>query len=104
MRTRCKDKHGEVIIAGDVVHVEEYPGKWIGGSLDFEGVVTKYKGKAIITYFDIGEEESFPLTMFPVEGREILSEKERYEYWKTALLGGEPPAILWKRELYEAIE
>ena len=101
MRTRCKDKNGEVIVDGDVVHVEQYPGKYVSGSLDFEGVVTKYKGKARITYFDIGEEEDFPLSMFPVEGREILSEKERYEYWRTAMLGAEPPEILYKRELYK---
>lgn len=101
MRTRCKDKNGEVIVCGDVVHVEQYPDKFVGGSLDFDGVVTKYKGKARITYFDIGEEEEFPLAMFPVNGREILSERERYEYWKTAMLGGEPPEILWKRELYK---
>jgi len=24
----------------------------------------------------------------------------RYEYWKTALLGGEPPEGLWKEERY----
>jgi len=103
MRTRCKDKNGEVIVDGDVVHVEEYPGKYVGGSLDFDGVVTKQKGKAIITWFDIGEEESYPLAMFPVNGREILSEDERYEYWKTAMLGGEPPEILYKREIYGRI-
>lgn len=103
MKTRFKDKHGEHIYAGDVVHVEEYPDRYVGGSIEFEGVVTVEKDGVYITYSDIGESESFPLKMFPVRGREILTEKERYDYWKTALLGGEPPELWYKRELYGGI-
>ena len=99
-KTRCKDRNGEIIYAGDVVHVEEYPDKWVGGSLDFEGVVTVEDGKAYITYYDIGEEESYPLSMFPIAGREILTEEERHDYWRTAMLGGEPPEDWWRREFY----
>lgn len=100
MRTRCRDKNGDSIWEGDVVSVEEYPDKYVGGSLSFEGVVTLEKGGARITYFDIGEEESFPLSFFPVAGREILTDEESRGYWRTALLGGEPPEELWKKEKY----
>lgn len=100
MKTRCKDKNGNTICVGDILYVEEYPDRYVGGSLAFEGVVTKENGCAVVTYFDIGEEESFLVSMFPISGREIQSEQDRYEYWKTALLGGEPPEEWWKEELY----
>lgn len=101
MKTRCKDRFGKVICAGDILHVEEYPERYVGGSLDFEGVVTIEKGKAYVTYLDIGEEESFPISMFPIEGRVILDEAGRYRYWKEMHLGGEPPEKLWKTGLYQ---
>lgn len=100
MKTRCKDRLGRTICVGDILHVEEYPGKYVGGSLDFEGVVTIEEGRACVTYLDIGEEESFPISMFPIEGRRIFNEKERYGYWKTMHLGGEPSERLWKEDLY----
>lgn len=100
MRTRCKDKNGDWIWAGDVVSVEEYPDKFVGGSLAFEGVVTIEKGSAMITYYDIGEEASFYLSAFPVRGREILTDAESHDYWRTAMLGGEPPEEWWKKEKY----
>ena len=100
MKTRCKDKHGNAIHVGDILHVKEYPGQYVGGSLDFEGLVTIENGRAVVTYYDIGEEESYPVSMFPTSGRRILPEKYRYAYWKTAMLGGEPPEYLWKEELY----
>lgn len=109
MKTRCKDKNGNVIHVGDILHVEEYPDQYVGGSLDFEGVVTIENGRAVVTYYDIGEEESYPISMFPISGRHIWSEKWRHDYWKTAMLGEEPPEYLWKEDLYkqhfqEAIE
>lgn len=100
MKTRCKDKNGKTICVGDILHVEEYPGEYVGGSLDFDGIVTVEEGRAYVTYLDIGEEESFPITMFPIEGRKIFDEEGRYRYWKTMHLGGEPKEYLWKEELY----
>jgi len=100
MKTRCKDKNGTPIYEGDILHVEEYPNKYVGGSLDFEGVVSIENGRAMVTYYDIGEEESFPVSMFPVEGRYVYPEERRHDYWKTAMLGDEPPAELWKEDLY----
>lgn len=100
MNTRCRDRSGKTICVGDILHVEEYPGKYVGGSLDFDGIVTIENGRAYVTYLDIGEEESFPISMFPIEGRELFSEEERYRYWKTMHLGGTPPEHLWKDNLY----
>lgn len=100
MRTRCKDKNGDWIWAGDVVSVEEYPDKYVGGSLSFEGVVTIEKGIAMVTYYDIGEEESFRLSGFPQGGRYILTDEESHDYWRTAMLGEEPPEEWWKKEKY----
>lgn len=100
MKTRCRDCKGNIIHVGDILHVEEYPDKYVGGSLDFDGIVTIEEGRACVTYLDIGEEETFPITMFPIEGREIFNEEERYRYWKTLHLGGEPPEKLWKEDMY----
>lgn len=100
MKTRCKDKTGTWIYEGDILHVEEYPDRYVGGSYDFEGVVVIENGRAMVTYLDIGESEGLPISMFPIEGRQIYPEKWRYDYWKTLHLGGEPPEYLWKEELY----
>ena len=70
------------------------------GSYDFEGVVVIENGRAMVTYLDIGESEGLPISMFPIEGRQIYPEKWRYDYWKTMHLGSEPPEYLWKEELY----
>lgn len=101
MKTRFHDKNFEPIYIGDILHVEEYPDRFVGGSLNFEGVVElDNNGTVVITYYDIGEQESFPLSAFPRNGRLVLCEEERYKYWRTAFLGGEPPEELWKREIY----
>lgn len=101
MKTRYKDKNNEPIYVGDILHVEEYPDRYVGGALDFEGVVEiGNDGTAVVTYYDIGEEQSFPISAFPKKGRLVLCEEERYQYWRTAFLGGEPPEELYKREIY----
>ena len=38
-KTRFKDKDGNYIYIGDVVLVEEYPDRYVGGSLDYEGII-----------------------------------------------------------------
>ena len=50
MRTRCMDKNRTPIWEGDILHVEEYPDKYVGCSLDFEGVVTIENGRAMVIY------------------------------------------------------
>lgn len=94
-KTRYKDKHGHPIYTGDIIFVEEYPDRYVDGSLAFEGIVGEENGRVVVTYIDIGEEESMSLSYFPVAGREIYTKEERYKYWKTQLLGGEPPKDLW---------
>jgi hypothetical protein len=74
-KTRYKDKHGQKICVGDVIHVEEYPDKYVGGSYDFEGIVEQDNdGKIVVSYYDYSSypEEMVPLSRFPVNGREIL--------------------------------
>lgn len=100
MRTRCKDKDGNWIWEGDILSVEEYPDEYVGGALSLEGVVNIQNGRAYVTYIDIGEEESFPVSMFPIKGRQIATEEQRYRYWKEVHLGGEPDEKLWKADLY----
>lgn len=97
-KTRYKDINGHRILIGDIVQVMEYPDRYVGGSLDYEGKIEIEDGIVVAVYYDIGEREAFPLKMFPKNGRRILKERERYKYWKTAFLGGEPPEELWKRE------
>lgn len=99
-KTRFKDKDGNAIYVGDIVSVEEYPDEYVGGSLSYEGVIEERGGEIYCVYYDIGEEEALPLSMFPKRGRYVLTEEERYRYWKTAMLGGEPDERLYKRELY----
>lgn len=74
MRTRYLDKNGRKICYGDFIHVEEYPDKYVGGSLDYEGVVEwdNVTKQPVVTYYDIGISESSPLKMFPIAGREII--------------------------------
>lgn len=67
MRTRCKDKNHNPIWEGDILHVEEYPGEYVGGSLDFDGVVTIEDNRVMVTYLDIGEQESFPCLHVPAQ-------------------------------------
>ena len=100
MKTRFKDKNGDFIYIGDIVSVEEYPDECVGGSYSYDGIIEERNGIIYAVYYDIGEEEALPLSMFPKRGRVILDEKGRYEYWKTAFLGGEPPEKLYKREIY----
>jgi len=101
-KTRFKDKDGNYIYIGDVVSVKEYPDRYVGGSLDYEGLVEwdSYIKAVVVTYYDIGEEESTMLKHFPIQGRKLLNEEQRKAYWKSAMLGAEPPERLWKREKY----
>ena len=102
-KTRFKDNNGDIICIGDIVSVEEYPDKYVGGSYSYDGIIEERDGTIYAVYYDIGEEEALPLSMFPKRGRLILNEKERHGYWKTAFLGGEPPEKLYKRELYAGV-
>ena len=102
-KTRYKDKDGHVICLGDILSVEEFPDKFVGGSLSYEGVVEERDGTVCVTYYDIGEEQPLPLSKFPKRGRLLLTEEERKEYWKTAMLGLEPPDRWWKRSLYAGV-
>ena len=98
-KTRFKDCNGEQIYIGDIVSVDQYPDDYVGGSYSYDGIIAEVNGTVCAVYHDIGEEEAVPLSMFPRKGRRIFGEKERYNYWKTALLGGEPPADLIKRPI-----
>ena len=100
--TRCRDSQGKAIYVGDILHIEEYPGKYVGESMDFEGLVTMDGRTAMVAYMDMGEEEAFPVSMFLVEGRRVFTKEERRKYWKTQFLGGNPPEELWKEELYRS--
>ncbi len=102
MKTRYKDKHGKPIYTGDIVYVEEYPDKYVGGSLAYEALIVNDNGTIQAVYQDLGESEATPLSYFPVKGREIFTERQRYEYWRTVHLGGEPPEYLWREELYRS--
>ena len=77
-KTGYKDKSGQSICYGDYVHVEEYPDKYVGGSLDYEGIVERdnVTKQPVVTYWDIGISESSPLRMFPLAGREIIKKQE----------------------------
>lgn len=79
-RTRYRDCDDKVICIGDWIHVQEYPDdvpieKW-AGSLDFEGRVEEREGKIVVTYYDIGEMESIPLSCFKKNLRKKLTEEE----------------------------
>lgn len=100
MKTRFKDKDGHSIYVGDVIHVEEYPDKYVGGSYSYEGVVEIEDGRVVCTYYDLGECEALPLSFFKKAGRKLLTEEQQRLYWKTHFLGAEPPEIIWKRDLY----
>jgi len=101
-KTNFKDMNGEPIYIGDVVNVEEYPGEYVGGSLDYEGVIEWDESidAVVAVYYDIGEREGMPLSFFPQEGRRLLQEWQRKAYWKSLMLGAEPPRRLYKREYY----
>lgn len=100
MKTRLKDCTGSPIFVGDVLFVSEHPDKYVGGSIEFTGLVSVENGIAIVTYWDIGEEESFPISMFPVNGRKVLEEAGRYKFWRECMLGAEPDPKLYKQDLY----
>lgn len=61
-KTMYKDKHGETICYGDFIRIEEPPGKYVGGSYDFEGIVDydENEKRAIVRYKDF----SLPLRFF----------------------------------------
>lgn len=73
-KTRFFDRNGRKICYGDFIHVEEYPDKYVGGSLDYEGIVEwdNVIKQPVVTYRDIGFSESSPLKMFPIAGREVM--------------------------------
>lgn len=75
-KTRFKDKNGDIIYIGDIVYVEEYPDKYVGGSYAYEGKIEERGGRIYAVYYDIGQEEALPLSMFPKHGREILKHME----------------------------
>ena len=100
IKTRCKDRNGNPIYVGDILFVEEYPNKYVGGSLDYDGIVEIRNGIAVCTYYDIGECEYTAISHFPISGREIATEEQRHSYWRTACLGNEPPECYWKENLY----
>ena len=94
-KTCYRDKSNHPIHTGDILFVEEHPEKYVGGSYSYEGVVEEEDGRIVVRYMDIGEDEAISLSYFPKAGREILDRRGRYRYWKTQLLGGEPPKDLW---------
>ena len=98
LKTRFKDKNNNPIYIGDIVYVEEYPDKYVGGSYAYEGVIEEREKTIYVTYYDIGEEEYIPLSCFPKKGREVLSAEKQYNYWKTQLLGADPPKHLYDRK------
>ena len=93
MKTRYKDKHDNPIYTGDIVWVE-----W--DDISYEGVIEEEGGMIVCDYYDIGEREPLPLKWFPKCKRDILTEKEARRYWKTAMLGDEPPVELYRKEIY----
>ncbi len=99
-KTRFKDRNGDTIYIGDVVNVEEHPGKYVGGSIDYEGVIEWEDSRVVAVYYDLGEREAMPLSMFPVKGRRILKAWQRKEYWRSLMLGAEPPKRLYMRDRY----
>lgn len=103
-KTRYTDRNNEPIYIGDIVFVEEYPDEYVGGSYSYEGVIEEHEGNIYCTYYDIGECEPLPLSMFPKKGRKVLTEAERKEYWRVSMLGAEPPEFLFKRDLYDERE
>ena len=100
IKTRLKDRNGKQIFVGDILTVTEYPDKYVGGSLDYTGVVEIRDGIAVCTYYDLGECEPERISRFPISGRVLATEEQRRLYWKTACLGGEPPDCYWKENLY----
>ena len=73
-KTRFKDKNNKSIYLGDVVHVEEYPDEFVGGALDYEGVIEEENSKICAVYYDIGERQSTPLSAFPKREREVITQ------------------------------
>lgn len=74
-RTKYKDKHGRRICYGDIIHIKEYPDKYVGGAYDYEGVVEFDENwrQTVVVYYDMSMiGDSVPLCRFPVNGREIL--------------------------------
>lgn len=101
IRTRLRDKNGAPIYVGDLLYVCEYPEKYVGGSLDYEGIVEIRDGVAVCTYYDIGLEFPCAVSHFPAAGRTVADEAARHRYWKTAFFGEEPPEDLWKEDRYK---